>query len=229
MSATTLSTRLVSLYAFLRFLADEGVMSPELLKRKIHIKLPIKLPKSIEVDDEDRILAQIDKVRDRAMILLLLRTGMRIGELLKTKMQDISLEEQIIRIYESEKTGTGRVVYFSNDAAKALYHWLMKRDYWKKHLFHGPRDKAISYEAARTIFKKYVDKAGLSHKGITLHCLRHTYATRLLNAGMRIEVLRDLLGHHNLEQTRRYANLTDNTRKAQYFKTMAIIEGSKNK
>ena len=229
MSAATLSTRLVNLYAFIRFLADEGVMSRQLLKRKIHIKLPIKLPKSIEVDDEDRILAQIDKVRDRAMILLLLRTGMRIGELLKTKMQDISLEEQIIRIYESEKTGTGRVVYFSNDAAKALYHWLMKRDYWKKHLFHGPRDKAISYEAARTIFKKYVDKAGLSHKGITLHCLRHTYATRLLNAGMRIEVLRDLLGHHNLEQTRRYANLTDNTRKAQYFKTMAIIEGSKNK
>jgi integrase/recombinase XerD len=228
MSAATLSTRLVSLYAFIRFLADEGVLSRQLLKRKIHIKLPIKLPKSIEPDDEDRILAQIDKVRDKAMILLLLRTGMRIGELLKTTMQDISLEEQLIRIYESEKTGTGRVVYFSNDAAEALYQWLMKRDYWKKHLFHGPRDKAISYEAARALFKKYVDKARLSHKGITLHCLRHTYATRLLNAGMRIEVLRDLLGHHNLEQTRRYANLTDNTRKAQYFKTMAIIEGSKN-
>ena len=229
MSAATLCTRLVSLYAFIRFLADEGVMSPELLKRKIHIKLPIKLPKSIEADDEDRILAQINKSRDKAMILLLLRTGMRIGELLKTTMQDISLEGQLIRIYESEKTGTGRVVFFSNDAAQALYQWLMKRDYWKKHLFHGPRDKAISYEAARAIFKKYVDKAGLSHKGITLHCLRHTYATGLLNAGMHIEVLRDLLGHHSLEQTRRYANLTDKTRKAQYFTTMAIIEGRKNK
>jgi len=229
MSAATLCTRLVSLYAFIRFFADEGVMSPELLKRKIYIKLPIKLPKSIEADDEERILAQIDKARDKAMILLLLRTGMRIGELLKTTMQDISLEEQLIRIYESEKTGTGRVVYFGNDAAEALYQWLMKRDCWKKHLFHGPRDKAISYEAARAIFKKYVDKAGLSHKGITLHCLRHTYATGLLNAGMHIEVLRDLLGHHSLEQTRRYANLTDKTRKAQYFKTMAIIEGRKTK
>jgi integrase/recombinase XerD len=229
MSAATLSTRLVNLYAFIRFLADEGVMNQQLLKRKIHIKLPIKLPKSIEADDEDRILAQIDKVRDKAMILLLLRTGMRIGELLKTTMQDISLEEQLIRIYESEKTGTGRVVYFGNDAAKALYQWLMKRDYWKKHLFHGPRDKAISYEAARAIFNKYVDKAGLSHKGITLHCLRHTYATGLLNAGMHIEVLRDLLGHHSLEQTRRYANLTDKTRKAEYFRTMTIIEGRKNK
>lgn len=79
------------------------------------------------------------------------------------------------------------------------------------------------------IFKTYVDKAGLSHKGITLHCLRHTYATNLLNARIPIEVLRDLLGHKNLEQTRRYANLTDVTREEEYFRAMAIIEGSKNK
>jgi hypothetical protein len=56
MSAATLCTRLVCLYAFIGFLADEGVMSRQLLKRKIHIKQPIKLPKSIEADDEDRIL-----------------------------------------------------------------------------------------------------------------------------------------------------------------------------
>jgi len=229
MSAATLFTRLNCLYAFIRFLADEGAMSRQLLKRKIHIKQPARLPKSIEADDKDRILAQIDKVRDKAMILLLLRTGMRIGELLKTEMDDISLEEQLIRIYESEKTATGRVVFFSNDAAEALYHWLMKRDHWKKHLFHGHRDKAISYESARNIFKKYVDKAGLSNKGITLHCLRHTYATNLLNAGIPIEVLRDLLGHQSLEHTRRYARLTDRTRKERYFRAMAIIEGRKNK
>ena len=229
MSAATLFTRLNCLYAFIRFLADEGVISRQLLKRKIHIKQPARLPKSIEADDEDRILAQIDKVRDKAMILLLLRTGMRIGELLKTEMDDINLEQQLIRIYESEKTAAGRVVFFSNDAAEALYHWLMKRDHWKKHLFHGHRDKAISYESARNIFKKYVAKAGLSNKGITLHCLRHTYATNLLNAGIPIEVLRDLLGHQSLEHTRRYARLTDRTRKEQYFTAMAIIEGRKNK
>ncbi len=225
LSAGTLCTRLVCLYAFIRFLVDEGVMSQELLKRKIHIKQPVRLPKSIEPDDEDRILAQINNVRDKAMILLLLRTGMRIGELLRTTMEDISLEGQMIRIYESEKTGTGRVAYFSNDAAEALYHWLMERDHWKEHLFHGPSDKAISYMAAWNIFKKYVDKAGLSHKGITLHCLRHTYATNLLNARIPIEVLRDLLGHQSLEHTRRYANLTDVTRKEEYFRAMAIIEG----
>lgn len=229
MSPATLFTRLNCLYAFIGFLADEGVMNRQLLKRKIHIKQPARLPKSIEADDEDRILVQINNVRDKAMILLLLRTGMRIGELLNTEMDDINLEQQLIRIYESEKTATGRVAFFSNDAAEALYHWLMKRDHWKKQLFHGHRDKAISYESARNIFRKYVDKAGLSNKGISLHCLRHTYATNLLNAGIPIEVLRDLLGHQSLEHTRRYARLTDKTRKEQYFRAMAIIEGRRNK
>ena len=217
------------LYAFIRFLVDDDVLNRELLKRKIHIKLPKRLPKSIEQDDEDRILAQIDNVRDNALIRLLLRTGMRIGELLRTRMEDISLEGQLIRIIESEKTGTGRVVYFNNDAAEALYHWLLKRNHSKQHLFYGFGDNALSYTAAWNIFKKYVDKAGLSHKGITLHCLRHTYATNLLNARIPIEVLRDLLGHQSLEHTRRYANLNDVTRKEEYFRAMAIIEGGSNK
>lgn len=107
---------------------------------------------------------------------------MRIGELLRTRMEYISLEGQFIRIIESEKTGTGRGVYFNNDAAEALYHWLLKRNHSKEHLFYGFDDNALSYRAAWSIFKKYVEKAGLSNKGITLHCLRHTYATNLLNA-----------------------------------------------
>ena len=64
----------------------------------------------------------------------------------------------------------------------------------------------------------------LSFKGYTVHCLRHTFATELLNAGMRLECLQQLLGHSNLEVTRIYARLTDKTREEEYFKAMAIIE-----
>ena len=74
-------------------------------------------------------------------------------------------------------------------------------------------------------FVKYLKRAGLSNKGYTLHCLRHTYATELLNAGMRLECLETLMGHTSLEVTRRYARLTDRTREEQYFKAMKIIEG----
>lgn len=227
LKACTIRTRLACLYAFIRFLVNNKVVGPELLERKIHIKQPVTLPRSIDPDDIARIIAVLDDVRDRAMILLLLRTGMRIGELLKTRMSDISLEDQMIRIYESEKTGAGRVVYFGNDAAEALYNWLMIRDAWKELLFYGPARKTLSYTAAWTVFKKYLEKAGLSHKNYSLHCLRHTFATTLLNTRMPIEVLRDLLGHKTLEQTRRYANLSDKTREEEYFRAMNIIEGGR--
>jgi hypothetical protein len=67
-------------------------------------------------------------------------------------------------------------------------------------------------------------KAGLADKGYTLHALRHTFATELLNAGMRLECLQVLLGHRSIEETRRYARLTDKTREEEYFKAMSKIE-----
>jgi integrase/recombinase XerD len=52
-----------------------------------------------------------------------------------------------------------------------------------------------------------LNQADLAHKGYTLHCLRHTFASELLNAGMRLECLQQLLGHSSIEMTRRYARL----------------------
>jgi len=66
--------------------------------------------------------------------------------------------------------------------------------------------------------------AGLQHKGYTLHSLRHTFASELLNAGMRLECLQLLLGHSDIEMTRRYARLTDKSREEEYFRAMKIIE-----
>lgn len=225
----TMRTRLGSLYAFLRFLVDDELLDPKLLKRKIHIKEPERLPKSMSLEDETKLLSVVKNVMSRAIILMLLRTGMRIGELLNTTMKDIDLPEQMITIYESEKTGSGRVVYFSNDAAKALFTWLRQRDPKKEKLFYSRNRGTISYSAVRSRFNKCLKKAGLSDKGYSPHCLRHTFATRLLNAGMHLECLQVLLGHSNIEHTRRYANLSDKRREAQYFSAMAIIEGGQKR
>ena len=70
----------------------------------------------------------------------------------------------------------------------------------------------------------YIEKAGLAHRGYTVHTLRHTFATELLNAGMRLECLQVLLGHRCIEETRRYARLTDKTREEEYFRAMSVIE-----
>jgi hypothetical protein len=74
------------------------------------------------------------------------------------------------------------------------------------------------------MFDRYLKRAGLADKGYTIHCLRHTFASELLNAGMRLECLQPLLGHDSIQVTRRYARLTDKTREQEYFRAMAIIE-----
>jgi len=127
-------------------------------------------------------------------------------------------------IYEGLKNRRGRVVYFSDDARDALRSWFKEKDTKTEVVFYGHKGSPLSYPAARMIFVKYLKKAGLTDKGYTLHCLRHTYASELLNAGMRLECLERLMGHTSLEVTRRYARLTDKTREEEYFKAMSIIE-----
>ena len=113
---------------------------------------------------------------------------------------------------------------YSNDAVDALKAWYQKRDPKKGVVFYAQGRDRMSYANARLIFRKYLKKAGLSHKNYTLHSLRHTNASSLLNAGMPLECLRELLGHNSVEVTRRYAKLTNKTRMFEYFKAMAKIE-----
>ena len=223
LTPNTVRTRLCAVYAFVRFLIEKKAVNHELLERRIKLKLPDRLPRAIDPLDLKRLLSVIDKVRDRALVLLLLRTGMRIGELLNTKVHDVDLNSHRILIYEAEKNHVGRVVYYSDDAKEALLSWLRVRNTFKENLFYGQGDKPLSYEAARSMFNKYLEKAGLLYSGYTLHCLRHTFATDLLNARMPLECLRVLLGHTSLEVTRIYARLADKTREEEYFMAMERI------
>jgi site-specific recombinase XerD len=222
--ASTVEMRLRTLKAFIRFLIERDIVRPELLSKRLSVKVPKALPRAMDPDDVKRLVGVIDHVRDRAMLVVLLRSGMRIGELLNTLIREVHLKERRIEIYEAEKTRVGRVVYLSDDAVVALRMWMEKRKKKYAYLFYGPGGKPLTYPAARRMFVKYLEKGGLSHKGYSLHCLRHTFATQLLNAGMRIECLQPLLGHSSLEMTRRYATLTDKSREEEYFTAMAIIE-----
>ncbi|MBW2632336.1 MAG: tyrosine-type recombinase/integrase [Deltaproteobacteria bacterium] len=147
---TTIRTRLMGVHAFLRYLVDEEIVSPDVFGRRIRLKLPDTLPRAMDPDDVSRLLSVIDDTRDRAMILVLLRTGMRIGELLNTKMADVHLRERRIEIYEAEKNRMGRAVYLSDDAISALKLWLRERDPWKEYLMYGRARGRICYSTARS-------------------------------------------------------------------------------
>jgi site-specific recombinase XerD len=224
LKVTTVRTRLHCLFAFLRFLIDQDIVGERILKRKIKLKVPDFLPRAIAPGDVRKLLGAIKETRARALILVLLRTGMRIGEVLRLTVRDLDVRERKIHIYEGEKNCLGRVVYLSDDALMALKLWLRKRKPQTEYLFPGLQHKHLGYTQARNIFVKYICAAGLQHKGYMIHSLRHTFASELLNAGMRLECLQLLLGHRDIEMTRRYARLTDKSREEEYFRAMTIIE-----
>lgn len=221
---SSVKTKLDRIHAFLGFLIEEEILPPEALVRKIRLKVPQFLPRAIDPDDVRKLISVVDDVRDRAMILVLLRTGMRISELLALRVGDVHIKDQRIVIREGAKTRRGRVVYFSTDARDALKAWLQKRDSQPEFLFHARARATLGYTSCWHMFEKYLSRAEFVHKGYSLHCLRHTFASELLNARMRLEYLQQLLGHDSIQITRRYAKLTNTTLAAEYFRAMAIIE-----
>ncbi|NOR26481.1 MAG: tyrosine-type recombinase/integrase [Desulforhopalus sp.] len=225
---TSVKNYLLTVYAFIRYLVDNKLLPLDILRKKIRIKLPEVLPRAIPAEDLQQILAVITPVRDRALILLLLHTGMRIGELLRVKIADIILPERKILLYLGEKNFQGRIVYFSSDAEQALKKWLEIRDSGSEYLFYGYAGQELSHVGAWMIMRKALRKTGLEHRGYSLHSLRHTFATNMLNAGLRLEVLQQLLGHLSIEITLRYAKVSNITRENEFFKAMAIIEKGGN-
>jgi site-specific recombinase XerD len=165
LKASTVKMRLGMLKAFLRFLMERDILPPELLSKRMIIKVPDGLPRAMDPDDVKQLLAALEDIRNRAMILILLRTGMRVGELLNTIVEDVHLKERRIEIYEASKTRVGRVVYLSDDALRALKAWLKVRKPDRAYLFYarGKHRQRITYAAVRAVFVKTVEKAGLSH------------------------------------------------------------------
>jgi len=221
---STVRTRLACIIAFLHFLMEQEVISGSVLKRGIKLKLPDVLPRAMNPADVRKLLCVMDDIRDRALFLLLLRTGMRIGEALGLRLNDLDIKGRKVHLFEGEKNSMGRVVYLSDDALFVVKLWLRRRDKNKEFIFYGQSNGHLCYSTGRGLFVKYLKKARLDQKGYTVHCLRHTFASELLNAGMRLECLQQLLGHQDIEVTRRYARLTDTTREQEYFRAMAVIE-----
>jgi integrase/recombinase XerD len=178
----------------------------------------------MEPDDVKRLLRKRFTPRDKCMILMLLRSGMRISESLALKLEDINLRKRTVTIRESAKTGNARITYLSDDAYKALRKWMKARKANTKFLLYARGETNMSYSTARSSFSKCLRKAHLVRKGYTLHSLRHTFASELLCAGMPLESLQILMGHSDIEVTRRYARLTDKALEKDYFEAMKIIE-----
>ena len=227
LAATTINRRLCTIRSFFAWLERTDRYTGDNPVRDYHyLPEPDPLPRAMTTQEVVALLAVIDDVMDRAIFLVLLRTGIRLGELLRLTVADIDLAQATLLIRLGEKNGRGRVVYLSEDALQALSGWLRERQRFNvKPLFFTRRSQRLCNQTVEEHFRCYLKAAGI-HRHHTVHSLRHTFATELLNVGVPITTLQELLGHVSITITQRYARVSDITKRQQYFAAIQRIQES---
>ena len=185
------------------------------------------------LSDEDlrKLISKFDKSyftehRDYVMILLMLDSGMRLGECSTLLLTDVELARRRIKLRAEETKGRkDRTVYFSSKTEVALRRWIQFKDRYVEsdYLFpvkdHGGHINVHNFE---TNFKRYINRAGLNEEYCP-HCLRNNFAKRCLMNGMDIFTLSKILGHSSVEVTEKaYLDLTDDDISKQYQRSSPL-------
>ncbi len=155
------------------------------------------------------------RLRDLCIITLFLNCGMRLSELVGINTTDIERELRYVRVVG--KGSKERIIYLNNACRTVLYEYLVNVRQTEKYayvsdkaLFLSNRDKRISNKMVQAMVYKYLDVAGLGSKHYSVHKLRHTAATLMYQTGnVDIRVLKDILGHEQLNTTQIYTHVSD--------------------
>jgi integrase/recombinase XerD len=163
-----------------------------------------KLPIVFSKEEVRRIISSIKNEKHRVMISLLYAAGLRISELLSLKCTDIDGQRLVIHIH-SAKGRKDRIVPLAANLIDVLREYF-KRYRPKVYLFEGTAGR-YSASSCRMILKRALERNGISKRG-SLHTLRHSYATHLLESGTDIRYIQKLLGHESSRTTEIYTHVS---------------------
>ena len=193
----------------LRFFYGVTLGQSELPERIPYAREPRKLPLVLGADEVVRFLEAVPGLKSRTALTTAYAAGLRASEAVRLKVSDIDSGRMMIRIEE----GKGAKDRYAMLSPKLL---TILRGYWRlarprQWLFPGrdgdrPLDPQVLHAACRSAYKA----AGLA-KRVTVHTLRHSFATHLLEAGTDIRIIQVLLGHSNLSTTARYTRVASTT------------------
>jgi len=218
LSSSTVANKIAVLKSFFKYLYEQGSLDKNpasLLKMpRRHKKIPkflndIELAKLLSAPDrvKDKRSKKF-KIRDMLILNLLAFGGLRKSELLNLNWDDINLGSKYL-IVRNGKNKTDRIIPLHENVYILLEKYLSIRLPLKcTALITGERDKRLGVSSLELIFKKYIRLSGLSGKGYSIHTLRHTFATMLLNKNVSLVKIKDLLGHRSIESTEIYLHAT---------------------
>lgn len=197
----------------LRFLFRVTLRRLDLATEIYHLREPQKIPLVMSTDETKRLLAVASGLKAR-LLSLGYGCGLRAGEVVRLKVKHIDSAQKIIRI-EQSKSRKDRNVMLSSETLDLLRQWWKARpsrhdahtpvpERW---LFPGTRaGKPMTTRQLNRLFHEAADAAGI-RKGVTLHALRRSFATHLLERGTDIRIIQALLGHDKLDTTARYTRV----------------------
>ncbi len=197
-----------------RFLFRVALRRHDLAAEIWHIKEPQKLPPVLSPEEVKRVLTMATSLKARVMLTLAYGCGLRASEVVRLRACDIDSEQMIIRIVQS-KGRKDRNVMLPAEILDLLRQWWKKRPTKRdaglarehRWLFPGRIDRhPTTARQFGRLFKEAAKAAGL-RKAVSLHSLRHSFATHLLEDGKDIRLIQALLGHEKLDTTARYTRV----------------------
>ncbi len=205
LSSATIARHLYALRSFWKYLVELGHASPNPVAKVLG---PEDLRRLLEASQHSH--STFSAFRNHAMMAMLIFTGMRRGELINLRRGDVSLTERAVTV--RGKGNKMRVVPLVDQAVDAVRDWLEFRPADCKHdyLFATAHGNRIHPSRMQRIWKGILGRSGVEQDGVTLHTLRHSMATLLLQSGecSLVEIQR-ILGHSRLDTTAIYLHVND--------------------
>jgi integrase/recombinase XerD len=222
----SISRNLVAVKMLYRFLLTEGFIKEDITGLIEFPRMSKKLPHILSLREINLLLDKTNfksnlGLRDQAILELLYATGLRVSELIYLKIDDINMENCMLKCLG--KGSKERIIPFGSKAYQSLRLYLDKvRQKLVKNpnediLFLNSRGERLSRQGIFYLVKKYVRKAGIEKK-VTPHTLRHTLATHLLENGADLRSVQEMLGHSDISTTQIYTHVSRKWVSEEYYK-----------
>ena len=206
-SGATQYQKIMAVRGFIGFLFDLGVVDSETYMKIKKQKTPKvnnvkKLP--LNAEQVNAIIRQSRTPREKAMLVVLFHTGMRIGELTNIKLNDIN-EEGVIKVIG--KGNKFRYCYINDEVKEAINDYLeVRKDSEYDNLFIGNQGKPMQEQNFNKTIKILAKRAGINVEALNFSChsTRHTTISMLAEQGVSMPVLQEIAGHADIRTTKRY-------------------------
>ena len=212
LAPATRARKQAAVTSFLAWAYRQELIEANPMGRVERVKLPAYEPRGVGREQVEAILAIIPRTqrRDRLLFRLIFETGLRVSEALALYVEDVDLTPDDEHLHVVGKGSKRRTVLLDDPKlVKELRTYLRQTGYKHGPLFRAAKNGKggpLRYQSVQERWDTYCSKAGIV---CTLHQLRHTYATELINDGVSLPTIRKRLGHKNLQTTLRYAEQSD--------------------